>query len=262
MNKQFTTPLKYLMTGILLVTAATTQAQDAGAANNSDSTRHHRMGMHRWGTNSHEGWAKGDSTKHFNRDGWANRGFDQSRGFGQRGGFGRPHIRYTPEQRKQLMAINKEYRQKRADLFKQDNLTLKQYKAGLVALEKEKKSKTQGLLTQQQKDQLAANRKRMDENRQVREVAHLERLKLHLNLTDDQVAKIKAGNENLRSQVKAIHENDNLLPQQKMEQMKTLMAKRNDTYKSVLTPDQYTEFEKMMSHRRAVGGSLRGSRFI
>jgi len=247
MNKQFTTTLKYLLSGILLVAAATTHAQDAGATNNSDSTRHHRMGMYRRDNN-------GPGT--FNHDGWANRGF------GQRRGFGRPHIRYSPEQRQQLMAIIKEYRQKREDLFKQDNLTLKQYKAGLVALEKEKKSKMQGLLTQQQKDELAANRKRMDENRQVREVARLTRLKLHLNLTDDQVARIKAGNENLRSQAKAIHENDNLLPQQKMEQMKTLLAKRNDTYKSVLTPDQYTEFEKMMSHRRAVGGSLRGSRSI
>lgn len=58
----------------------------------------------------------------------------------------------------------------------------------------------------------------------------------------DQVAKIKTGNENLRSQARAIHENDN--------------------YKSVLTPDQYTQFEKMMSHRRAGGMQFRGSRTI
>ena len=147
------------------------------------------------------------------------------------------------------MAINKEYRQKSEDLFKQDNSTLKQYKAGLLALQKEKKDKLAALLTPQQKDQMAARKKRMDENRQVMEVARLERLKLHLSLSDDQVAKIKAGQENLRSQFKAIHENDNLLPQQKMEQMKALMAKRNDTYKSVLTPEQYTQFEKM-HHRR------------
>jgi hypothetical protein len=31
--------------------------------------------------------------------------------------------------------------------------------------------------------------------------------------------------------------------------MKALMAKRNDTYKAVLTPDQYTQFEKMSHHR-------------
>jgi hypothetical protein len=80
-------------------------------------------------------------------------------------------------------------------------------------------------------------------------------LKLHLNLTDDQVAKIKAGQENLHSQVKAIHENDNLLPQEKRDQMKAILAKRNDTYKSVLTPDQYTQFEKM-HHRGGPGGPM------
>ena len=146
------------------------------------------------------------------------------------------------------MAINKDYRQKSQDLFKQDNLTLKQYKTGLIALQKDKKDKMAALLTPQQKDQLTARRKRMDENRQVMEVAHLERLKLRLNLSDDQVARIKTGQENLHSQVKAIHENDDLLPQQKMEQMKALLAKRNDTYKAVLTPEQYSQFEKMHEH--------------
>ena len=144
-----------------------------------------------------------------------------------------------------MMAINKDYHQKAEDLYKQDNLTLKQYKAGLVSLNREKKDKLAALLTQQQKDELATRRKRMDENHQVMEAAHLERLKLRLNLTDDQVAKIKAGQEDLHSQVKAIHDNDHLLPQQKMEQMKALLAKRNDTYKSVLTAEQYSQFEKM-----------------
>lgn len=182
--------------------------------------------------------------------------------YGMRRGFDRPQIHYTADQRTQMLAINKEYRQKREDLFKQDNLTLKQYKASLLTLEKEKKDKMAALLTPDQKNELAASRKRREENGQVREAAHLERLKLHLNLTDDQVAKIKTGNENLRSQGRAIHENDNLLPEQKREQMKALLAQRNDNYKSVLTPDQYTQFEKMMSHRRAGGMQFRGSRSI
>jgi hypothetical protein len=152
------------------------------------------------------------------------------------------------------MAINKDFKQKSEALFAQDNITLKQYKAGLIALQKDKKAKLAALLTPQQKNEMAERRKRMTENAQVMEVTRLERLRLHLNLTDDQVAKLKAGQESLRSQVKAIHENDNLLPQEKREQMKTLLAKRNDTYKSVLTPDQYSQFEKMHRHGRGPGG--------
>jgi hypothetical protein len=35
------------------------------------------------------------------------------------------------------------------------------------------------------------------------------------------------------------------------------MAKRNDTYKAVLTPDQYTQFEQMHHHG---GGPMQGHR--
>jgi len=160
----------------------------------------------------------------------------------------RERIHYTPEQRRQLMAINKEYRDKSAELFKKDNITLKEYKASLVALQKDKRTKMEALLTPQQKDQLARRKKMAEENRQVAEAARMERLKLHLGLSDDQVAKIKAGQENLHAQIKAIHDNDNLLPQEKMEQMKGLMARRKDIFKSALTPEQFSKFEEM-SHK-------------
>lgn len=161
-------------------------------------------------------------------------------------------IHYTPEQRSQMMAINKEYHTKSADLFKKDNITLKEYKASLLALQKEKKAKLQALLTPQQQEQIAKRKKTMEENRQVAEAARMERLKLRLNLSDDQVTKIKAGQADLHSQAKSIHENEDLLPQQKMEQMKDLMAKRKDVFKSVLTPEQFSKFEEM-SRRRGFG---------
>ncbi len=157
------------------------------------------------------------------------------------------------------MAINKDFKQRSEALFAQDNITLKQYKAGLIALQKDKKAKLTALITPQQKNEMAERRKHMSENAQVMAVARLERLRLHLNLTDDQVAKLKAGQENLRSQIKAIHENYNLLPQEKRTQMKALFAKRNDNYKAVLTPEQYSQFEKM--HHRP-GNGPGGRRFV
>lgn len=226
MDRQFNTLLKktgFLAGALFLGWIAQAQAQAQSTTTLSDST-HQQYGYH------HD---------------WK----------GHRDGF-RDAIHYTPEQRKQLMAIKKEYHQKSQDLFNQDNITLKEYKAGLVALQKEKKEKMAALLTPQQKDEVAARKSRMDENRKVMEAAHLERLKLRLNLTDDQVAKIKADNENLHNQVKAIHENDNLLPQQKREQMKALLAKRTDTYKSVLTPGQYSQFEKMHNGFRGRGNTI------
>ncbi len=154
-----------------------------------------------------------------------------------------------------MMAINKDFRQKSEDLFKKDNITLREYKAGLVALSKEKKSKLEGLLTQQQKDERTARMSRMSENSQVRQAAFLERLKLRLSLSDDQVAKIKTGENNLHSQLKALHDNDNLLPQQKREQMMDLMTKQKEVIKSALTPEQQTKFDEM-SRRRGPRGPM------
>jgi protein-disulfide isomerase-like protein with CxxC motif len=216
-----------LVGAFFLGLAARSHAQTIPPGANPADTTHHRYGMHRGMTFNRD--------HHQDPNGWAR--------------HSREHIHFTPEQRDQATAINKDYRQKAADLFKQDNLTLKQYKAGLLALQKEKKDKISALLTQQQKDQQAAQRQRHYENRQVREAAHLERLKLRLNLTDDQVAKLKSGQEALHTQARAIHDNDNLLPPEKTQQMHTLIAKRNDTYRSVLTPDQYSQFEKMFHHR-------------
>ena len=173
--------------------------------------------------------------------------------------FGRGHrefIHYTPEQRLQVMAIKKEYHQKSADLFKQDNITLKQYKASLIALQKEKKAKLEALLTPLQKDQQAASHRLHDDKAQLMAGSRLERLRQALNLTDDQVAKLKTGQDNLRSQARAIHENDNLLPQEKRAQLKALMTTRNDSFKTILTPDQYTKFQQLPHHRP--GGPWQG----
>lgn len=105
-------------------------------------------------------------------------------------------------------------------------MTLRQYKTGLAALEKDKRAKMQALLTPEQKAAVDARRKQRNENAQVRAAARLERLRLNLNLSDDQVAKIKARQQDLRTKARAIHENDNLLPQEKIQQMKTLMTTR------------------------------------
>jgi len=235
-----------LVAGILL-TCGIAHAQST--SNNTDST--HR-GMHHWGPRR-----GGDSAWHRDGNGGERHGFAgrSHRGFGP----GHEGVHYTPEQRRQLMAINKEYHDKSAELFKKDNITLREYKASLVALQKDKRNKMEALLTPQQKDQVARRKKMAEENRQVAEAAHMERLKLRLGLSDDQVTKIKAGQADLHAQVKAIHDNDNLLPQQKMEQMKGLMAKRKDVFKSVLTPEQFSKFEEM-SHKHGFGHDGPGGR--
>jgi hypothetical protein len=233
-------PKAFLLSGAIFLGWAA-HAQSTNTDNMSADTTN-RKSMHRhWGNrNTPDGLATGD-------------GFRQHRGTD---GFGpgdrHKGIHYTPDQRKQAMAIISDYHIRSAELFKKDNITLKEYKAGLVALQKERRSKLEALLTQEQKDQLAERKKRGSENMQVRAAARMERLKLRLNLSDDQVAKLKSGQESFRAQIRSIHENQDLLPQQKIEQLKDLAAKRQDTFKSVLTPEQLSKFQEI-SHRHGSG---------
>jgi hypothetical protein len=182
-------------------------------------------------------WNNGDRRLHsFRRRGFGDQAF---------------HAHFSPEQRKQAQSINESYRKKAADLYKNDNLTLREYKSQLLTLQKEKKSKTQALLTPEQKDQVAKWKKQASENAQVRDAAFLERMRLRLQLSDAQAANIKSQRVSLRTQMQSIHENEDLLPYQKMEQIKALGDKNKDLMKSVLTPDQYTEFENM--HKQRLG---------
>ena len=118
---------------------------------------------------------------------------------------------------------------------------------------KEKKNKMQALLTTEQKDKMAQWKKQREENMQVMAAARLERMKIRLKLTDQQAATIKTQEQNTRAQMKSIRENDNLAREQKIEQIKSLMAKQKDAIKSVLTPEQATELENMHKHHFVSG---------
>jgi hypothetical protein len=210
--------------------ACTLHAQSADGGNATDTT--HRPGMH-------HNWAhRGDRDSRIDRDGREGRH------------FGRNHIHFSPDQRMQMQAINRDYRTKAADLFKNDNQTLGQYKAGLLALQKDRKSKLQALLTPEQKEQMEKRRQRATENAQVRAAARMERLKIHLNLSDQQVATIKSKEADLRSRMQDLHSNDGLLPREKREKFKELGAQRRDIVKSVLTPDQLAKFNDMREDHR------------
>ena len=143
------------------------------------------------------------------------------------------------------MAINSEYRKKREDLYKNDNLTLREYKAGLVSLQKDKKARLQNLLTPEQKNSIAEIKKKRDVDRQVNAAGRLERMKFRISLTDQQTASLKLQQQKLATEVRSIRENDNLLAYQKKEQIKQLSEKQKDELKSILTAEQLSQLENM-----------------
>jgi len=172
---------------------------------------------------------------------------------------GRPNLQLTEAQRQQLKTINEGYRQQLAALEANDKLPLGDYKKQLADLRKKHEAQVQGVFTAEQQKQLADFKTQREQNLQVRGAAHLEKLTLQLGLNDDQVAKIKAQQAQLHTQVKALHENSSLLPEQKQAQMQTLLAQEKDQLKTVLTPDQVAKLDSLhLQHPMRGGDGFRG----
>jgi hypothetical protein len=175
-------------------------------------------------------------------------GFDA---FGNHNRFARKMraLHFTPDQTRQMRAIKMDFARKSSELYSKDDLTLREYKAQLQVLQKDRRTKLQDLLSPEQKNEIAEFKKTRQENVQVMAAAHLERMKIHLQLSDSQVAAIKSQQQNLHTQVQSIGENDLLSRDQKSQQIHALFFKHKDAIKSVLTPEQITGFENMHEHR-------------
>jgi len=191
---------------------------------------------------------------------WGNQpgrgGFAKGGKMGQRMGM-LARLHPTPEQIKQGKAINQEYKKQLADLQKNDKISLGEYKTKLASLKKDRKTKLMALLNERQKNQIAQQKKNQEINAKVKQAGMLERMKLTLGLSEDQIAKIKIAQASLQSKRKAIRENDNLLPEQKKEQLQSLMKERKDMATSILTPEQQAKADSMMKNRRGGNGGGR-----
>jgi hypothetical protein len=152
-------------------------------------------------------------------------------------------IHYTRQQRITLRAIDSGYRKKSDGLYREDKLTLGEYKARLLSLQKDRKRQKDAVLTPEQKEQITSWKKRAAEESQIRAAARLERMKLRIALTDQQESSIKTEQDVLRQQMLAIRENDNLLPYQKRDAMRALHAQQEQALKSILNPVQIQQWE-------------------
>lgn len=66
-----------------------------------------------------------------------------------------------------------------------------------------------------------------------------------LSLTDDQKAKLKPILQDQMQQMKAVHEDTSLSPEQKKTKMKSIHESIHEQINAVLTPEQQTKFKEM-----------------
>jgi Spy/CpxP family protein refolding chaperone len=154
-------------------------------------------------------------------------------------------LNLSEDQKAKFKTLNEDFRKEMQDLKKQDNITVKEWKSRKEKLRSDHKKSIEGLLTNDQKDQL----KKMKADREVQSAARGEKrmamMREKLALTDEQSAKMKELRSAMSEKMKGIRENKSLEPEQKKEQMKDLMKQNKEKMKSILTDDQLKKLQEI-----------------
>ena len=160
-------------------------------------------------------------------------------------------LNFSEDQKKQLKDVNAEVRKQLAELKKNDNITVKEYRNRKETIRKEHQQKMQALLTPEQ----TAKMEKMKEEKQVkakeRNQRKLEGMKTKLNLSDEQVSKLKSSHEAFATKAKEIRSNQSLTSDQRKEQFKALAEKRKEEAKSIFTSEQLEKMKEMHKDRRS-----------
>lgn len=154
-------------------------------------------------------------------------------------------LNLTADQKAQMKTNRMEMKDRLKALDKNENMTVKDYKSQKAAILKEQKDKSQNLLTPEQKTELANLKAEAKTKKGSHKTENFTQMKNKLNLTDDQMAKLKASRDTRKAQATTIKENEKLTASEKKNQMKALREDAKAAYKNILTPEQLQQMEAM-----------------
>ncbi|MEO6547248.1 MAG: hypothetical protein ABIN94_04590 [Ferruginibacter sp.] len=158
-------------------------------------------------------------------------------------------LNLTAAQKDQLKASRQNTHQQLADLNKNENITVKEYKTRKASILKAQKDAMEKVLTPAQKDQVMQAKQKAEVRHEAMNAKRLEKMKAKLNLSDEQVATIKSNREAGKAKVKAIRENTQLTAAEKKDQLMAIRKAQKDSFKQVLTPEQINKMEDLRKER-------------
>ena len=171
------------------------------------------------------------------------------RGFGH--GIDMQKLNLTDSQKEQMKAIRADFGKQLAELKKNDNISVKEYRSKMEALRNENKNKIQGVFTPEQKAQIEKMKEEAKAKHAEQAKARAEKFKKDLNLSDEQSAKLSQLRDNTSAKMKALHENKSLSSEEKKEQFKALVKAQHEEFKAVLTPEQLQKMEELKKSRHS-----------
>lgn len=168
-------------------------------------------------------------------------------------------LNLTDAQKEQFKTENQAFRKKVEDLKKNEDITVKEWKARMEKLRKEHQANMQSVFTPEQKAQLDKMKKDREAKHQDMMKKRAEHLKSSLNLTDEQSAKLEKSRQDMAVKMKTLREDKKMTPEQKREAMKALVEKQKETMQSTLTEEQLKKMKEMRKkHPAGPGKGFRG----
>lgn len=155
----------------------------------------------------------------------------------------------TEEQKAKFKSQNESFRQKMAELKKNDNITVKDWKAKQENLRKEHKANLESILTADQKSKIQKMKEEGKAKHEGMEKKRGEKMKAELGLTADQSAKMEFNRKEMGEKMREIRENKSLTDEQRKEQMRELQKKQKENMKSILTPEQMQKMKDNRGHK-------------
>jgi len=154
-------------------------------------------------------------------------------------------LNFSEAQKQQVKAIHEDSRKKMQELNKLENITVKEQRDRKASILKERKAKMDGLLTAEQKTKLAQLKTEQRAKHEERYANHLNKMKTNLNLSDEQVSKLKDQRASMQAKAQRIKNNESLSREQKKEQMMALKTEAKAQQDKIVTTDQLKKKEEM-----------------
>ncbi len=160
-------------------------------------------------------------------------------------------LNFTDAQKSRAKTINDDSRKKMQELNKNESITVKEQRDRKAAIQKERKTKMDGLLTADQKTRMTQLKAEQKVKKEERFSKHVDKMKTSLNLTDEQVTKLKAQRSGLQAKAEKIKNNESLSREQKKEQMMALKTEAKDQHNNIFTPEQLKKKEEMRKNHKS-----------
>ena len=157
-------------------------------------------------------------------------------------------LNLSATQKEQVKAARQNTEKQLAELKKNDQQTVKDFKASKDVILQSQKDQVSGILTDEQKNQLAQNK---PNDRQGDNAGkNIGKMKEKLGLSEQQVTQIKANRDADQSKIKAVKENSQLSNSDKKEQLKLIKKDHENNLAQILSAEQISKMKQSRNDRK------------